>query len=147
MISLRNKHRWGNNDVVSTTDSSVRLANTAIGSHSHAIGRQVVWLREGWANLSLSKIFGLQSEGCHYFKFGSFAFDLGRGISLGSAYGISPGALGFFSNNIIDQYASAILFGGDIVKGQLAYSVYASMLENPSDRLVCNMLPLFSQEI
>ena len=72
---------------------------------------------------------------------------MGRGIALGSAYGVSPGLLGFYTDNVIDQFASGILFSGDIVKDQLSYHIYASMLENQSDKLDNNLYPSFAGEI
>lgn len=147
-ISMRNKSRWGNpNSIAKTTSSSIKIANSVAGSHGHAIPRQILWLREAWVDLSFNKLFDVQASGTQNFRFGSFGFELGRGIALGSAYAVSPGILGFYNSNVIDQYASGILFSGDIVKNQLSYGLYLSMLENQSDKLDNNLFPSFSQEI
>lgn len=148
LVSLRNKSRWGNpNSIARTAVSTVKISDAVVGAHSHTIPRQILWIREGWVDLSFNKIFDVKSEGGQNFRFGSFPFELGRGIALGSAYAVSPGILGFYTDNIIDQYANGILFYGDILKDRLSYSVYTAILENQSDKLDNNLFPAFAQQI
>ena len=54
-------------------------------------------------------------ESNHSFTVGAFPFELGRGISLGAAYAIGPGPLGFYSDGMIDQFAFGFKFSGEIV--------------------------------
>lgn len=147
-LSMRNKSRWGVPGATArTAPATVRIANTTLGSHSHEISRQILWFREVWVDVCLNKALGVKAAGKQNFKFGSFPFDLGRGIALGSAYAVSPGLLGFYNDNIIDQYASAMLFSGDIVKNKLFYGIYLAILENNCDRMLANLAPVFAQEI
>ena len=62
MLSIRNKSRWGNpNSIARTTASTVNIADSVVGSHSHSIPRQILWVRESWVDLSVNKIFGVKS--------------------------------------------------------------------------------------
>jgi hypothetical protein len=91
-------------------------------------------MREGWIDIGLNEAFGCPNEvNKHFLTLGAFSFKLGRGIALGDAYAVSPGLLGFYSNNVIDQYAPGILAHGDIRKGKLTYDIYLALLENLSD--------------
>ena len=134
MVVVRHKGRWGNpNTIARTTESTIRLADDVTGNHRHFLGKQIFWLREGWIDISLNDAFCLNACNRHYLTLGAFSFRLGRGIALGDAYATSPGLLGFFSNNVIDQYAPGILFHGDVKKNKLSYDVYLGLLENLSD--------------
>ena len=150
-LSIRNKGRWGNaTSIARTTVSSVKLGDIVAGAHRHALPRQIVWIREGWVDLCLNKTFNIQLPVEQHFRFGMFSFQLGRGISLGSAYAVSPGILGFFTDAAIDQYAYGALFNGDIVnncKNRLSYDIYTAILENQSDKVINNLTQVLAQEI
>lgn len=147
---LRNKSRWGNpNSIAQTTESSIRVADAELGSHKHFLGRQIVWIKECWAEILLNKAFGLPCTTEHTWKLGLFPFELGRGISLGSAYAVSPGLIGFFNTNIIDQFAPGSLIHGTILdsKVKLYYDFYIGFLDNKSDSFDVINSKIYAQEI
>lgn len=130
-LVIRNKFRAGEPESLGkTSDSFVKILDSEEGSHSHYIGKLLFWVREGWFEATLNDLFCLKTRGKHYLKLGVFPFVLGRGISLGDAYAVSPGTIGFFSNNVIDQYAPGVLLYGDLVPDRLQYDFYFSILRN-----------------
>ncbi len=134
MFNIRNKSRWGNaTAIVATTPSPVKIDDALVGEHRHAIGRQLLWVREAWMEMLINKAFAVDSCTDHYFKIGFFPFELGRGISLGNAYATSPGLLGFYANNVIDQYAPGCLWNGEVLKDKWSYDFYIGILRNKSD--------------
>ncbi len=133
-VVLRNKARWGNiNSINHVTENEVKLKDAVTGKHKHALGKLFFWMREGWVEFLINDAFNIQAQNRHYLKVGAFPFKLGRGISLGEAYAVSAGLLGFYSNNVIDQYAFGVLCHGDLVKDKLSYDIYGAILENQSD--------------
>jgi hypothetical protein len=145
-FTLRNKGVWGNPaSILPTTDASVKLVDALIGPHRHTIGRHVVWIRELWLKTSWNEIFNSKRDGKHYIIIGFYPFKLGHGIALGDAYAVNPGLLGFYTDNVVDQYAPGILFTGDIVKDVLKYDLYWAWLENKSDSLSNNAEPIYFQ--
>jgi hypothetical protein len=132
-LVIRNVFRAGEPETLGTTSESfVKILDSEEGLHKHYIGKLLFWIREAWFEATLNDIFCLNTKGKHYFKIGVFPFALGRGIALGDAFAVSPGILGFYSNNVIDQYAPGFLFYGDIVPDRLEYDFYFSMLRNYS---------------
>lgn len=149
-VILRNKSRWGNpNSIAQTTESPIKLVDAELGSHKHFIGRQIVWVKECWAEILLNKVFEIPSFTEHTWKLGLFPFELGRGISLGSAYAVSPGLIGFFNSNIIDQFAPGSLIHGNLCeeKLKLSYDLYVAILDNKSDSFDVVNAKVYSQEI
>ena len=146
-MTLRQKVIWGNPGTsAQTLDQTVKLLDTVTGSHSHSITRQFPWIREIWFRFSIPEALSLSMEHDHYFSMGSFPFELGRGIALGSAYAVNPGLLGFYSDNTIDNYAYAFLFSGQLSKKKLWYDVYGAILENLSDTFRNTSLKVRGQE-
>jgi hypothetical protein len=134
-ITIRNKATWGNEtSVVATTSETFKIGDAVAGSHKHYVAKLVPWIKEAWVDFSLNKALGLNDSLRHNAKLGSFGFKLGRGISLGSAYSVSSGILGFYSSGVVDQYAFGNLIYGDIKKDKLSYNVYSAILENYSDK-------------
>jgi hypothetical protein len=149
-VILRNKSRWGNpNSIAQTTDSPIKLVNADVGSHKHFIGRQIVWIKECWAEILLNKAFEFPTKKEHTWRMGLFPFELGRGISLGSAYAVSPGLIGFFNSNIIDQFAPGSLLHGTITEdaSKLYYDFYVAVLDNKSDGFDVVNSKIYAQEI
>lgn len=149
-IVFRNKSRWGNpNSIAQTTDTPVKIGDSETGSHKHFIGRQIIWIKEGWGEILLNRILPVRFEYEHTLKFGLFPFELGRGISLGNAYAVSPGLLNFYTSNIIDQFAPAALLHGTLHKGRttLNYDLYTAVLENKSDSFDAVNAKTYSQAI
>ncbi len=132
-LTLRNKAKWGNTRSIFATTERLKIVDFYISGHNHSFNRLLPWLRKAWLRVSVNDAFGVKSDGKHYLKFGVFPYEVGRGISLGSAYAITPGVLGFFSDNTIDQYAFGASLRGDIRSdGSLKYDVYTALLENSS---------------
>lgn len=131
---VRNKFRVAEPESIGRiSDSTVKIGDApSEGSHSHYVGKLFLWIREAWLDVCLNKALGLKMDSQHYFKFGLFPFSVGRGISLGDAYLTSPGAVGFFSSNVIDQFAFGTLFHGEMGTKALEYDVYFALLRNAS---------------
>ena len=132
-LTLREKVRWGELRFIPTTAEPVTMLDTTLPDHVHGFNRIVPFIRKAWVKFALNDAFNIKSETRHYFKFGIFPFEVGRGISLGTAYAVSPGLLGFFAENSIDQYAfGGLIHGGITTKSSLTYDVYGSIVQNLS---------------
>lgn len=146
-FTLRNKGVWGNPaSIIPTTDASVREIDATFGAHRHSIARHLVWFRELWLKTSLNAVFRHETETKHFFTLGFFPFSLGHGIALGDAFATNPGFLGFYSEDVVDQYAPGFLFSGELVKNKLAYGLYGAILENRSDSVTGNLEKIYAQE-
>lgn len=134
--TMRNRGVWGNpNGIANTTMSPVKLSETVFGPHNHSIPRHILWLRELWMQIDLGDAFHLALPSRQTFKLGAFKFELGRGISLGSAYAVGQQLLGFYSEDVIDQYAFGGQLSGFIVDPMLTYDLYAALLNNKCSTL------------
>ncbi len=147
-ITVRTKANWGNEtSIMSTTSSTFKIGDAVTGAHSHFVPRLVPWVREAWIDFSVNEALSMDKDVEHRVKLGAFPFNLGRGISLGSAYSASNGFLGFCSTNIIDQFAFGTLLTGDIIKNQLTYNAYVGILENLSDSALRVNDPVYANQI
>ena len=134
--TLRNRGVWGNpKGIAATTSTTVKLSETVFGAHDHAIPRHVVWIRELWMQMDIGDLLHLALPTRQTFTLGAFKFELGRGISLGSAYATGQQLLGFYSEDVIDQYAFGGKFSGFIIDPVLTYDLYAALLNNKSSSL------------
>jgi len=147
---VRNKAVWGNPaSALSTTDSDVKLVECVVGTHKHSIPRMMLWLREGWLDIQFQQLCGYKPANPIHFKLGAFPFSLGRGIALGDAYAVGDEVLGFFSDNIVDQYAFGFDVFGDVFRSAcsfLSYDFYGAILQNKSASLSDVGLRIFGQE-
>lgn len=133
-MSMRNKFIWGDPEtIIETTQREIRILNVLDGNHSHNLTRLPLWIREIWLSFNVNKALNLTMPHTHTFTLGLFPFELGRGISFGTAYAVNPGVLGFYSNTTIDQYAPAFKLTGNVVSDTLEYDLYAAILEDLSD--------------
>lgn len=131
LATMRNKTRWGNPQMIRVTTSQVKVESALTPPHTHFISRMICWMRELWLEISLNKALSIDTRREHIFKIGAFPFDVGRGIALGDAYATAPGNLGFFADNIIDQFAPGMLLHGDITcDNSVTYDVYFAVLQN-----------------
>lgn len=134
--TMRNRGMWGNpRSIASTTITPVKLSESVFGLHDHAIPRHIVWIRELWFEMDLGDALHLSLPTRQTFTLGAFKFELGRGIALGSAYAVGPEILGFYSDDIVDQYAFGGKLSGDIIEKKLSYDLYAAILNNRSGTL------------
>ncbi len=138
-MTLRSKAVWGNPAAsIGTADEEVRFAEAFLPAHRHTINRQFPWIREVWLRFNVNDALGLSFDNQHTFACGSFPFQLGRGIALGSAYAVNSGTLGFFSDNTIDQFAYGFDLCGEFIVDQLTYDLYGAILRNLGDSLRTN---------
>lgn len=132
-FSVRNKGIWGApSTLAQTTDSEIKIADVLTGKHNHYIPRHIFWMREGWLRFSIPDALQLPLKNQHTFMLGFFPFQLGRGIALGDAYALGQDFLGFYTDGLVDQFAPAAKFSGEIVDKRLFYDFYAACLENKS---------------
>jgi hypothetical protein len=76
----------------------------------------------------LNSVFGCESEKIHNLKFGWFSFELGRGIALGSVYGVNKEGFGLYSYQE-DKSAPGILAHGELMADKLSYDLYFARFE------------------
>ena len=134
--TLRNRGMWGNpKGIASTTSTPVKLSETVFGAHDHAIPRHIIWIRELWMQMDVGDLLHLALPTRQTFTLGAFKFELGRGISLGSAYAVGHQLLGFYTEDVIDQYAFGGKLSGFIIDPVLTYDLYAALLANKSGGL------------
>lgn len=124
--AVRFRYDVGTAALISTAPSSFSLAGASIGLPSSSIQKSTLWLRELFIKISLDQN---PTESLYFIKFGSFPYELGRGIALGSAYN-SGGFLGLDPRFSIDQFAPGALLHADIIKDTLYGELYYSLLSN-----------------
>jgi len=136
-FDIRDKAVWGNTlSIIPTTDTDIKLLNSVTGTHKHQIPRHLFWMREAWLDISLNEILGLGFSGEHRLRLGAFPFQLGRGISLGSAFAVGPGLLGFYNDSSVEQFAFGGKIGGELLRDNvLNYDFYVAILQNKSGSL------------
>lgn len=129
---IRHKGIWGRPACFADSDgmspAPVKLSDSLFGSHSHTSGKPLIWINEAWLQFSFNAIANVSPERLHTIKFGWFPFELGRGISLGSVYGLNREAVGLYSYPE-DKGAPGILLHGDIKKDTLSYDLYYAKFE------------------
>lgn len=149
---LRNKAVWGNPaSVALTNDSDVKFLGAVVGQHRHYIPRQIMWIREGWVDMELPKLLGFTPLHDMHFKLGAFPFALGRGIALGDAYAVGIEQIGFYSDNLVDQFAFGFDMYGNMFtynegKSFLRYDAYGAILQNKSSGLGDVAARIYGQE-
>jgi len=111
----------------------IRDLGTLSGIHNHPIDFQLPIVRELWLQTCWSDTFGIFTSYPQYFTLGLFPFSLGRGIALGSSYGVVPDSIGYDMDFCTDQYAPGFKFSGDLMHcGLLAYDLYGEVSWNQS---------------
>jgi len=125
-IAIRARYDGGKDALVVTAPSTVTIGGAPIVIPSASVQKSLFWLRELFVKISLDDN---PDESLHYLKFGSFPYELGRGIALGSAYN-SGGFLDLSPRFSIDQFAPGGLLHTDIVKDSLSGDLYFAILSN-----------------
>lgn len=136
-INIRNRNIWGDPEsIFATTSQTIKDNEVVFGDHRHSIARLLLWIRELWLRVCLNDVFDyLPFCNRHYLTIGAFPFELGRGISLGSAYAVNPESfLGYRSETSIDQYAFGLKLEGDIYRKYLTYDLYFALLDNKASK-------------
>ena len=138
-FTMRNKGDWGNPASLGPTSGQTIKFGDIVGfDHRHFLGKHFFWIREIWFKVCLNALFDINLENKHYMTWGAFPFQLGRGIALGDAFLANPGLLGFYSENVVDQYAFGWRLSGEIQENVLSYDLYASILKNDSINIRTN---------
>ncbi len=133
MFSVRNKGVWGNPGTLAQMNKAkVKIGDLETGEHSHFFPRHIFWMREGWLRFSIPDVLNLSLHHPHTFTLGAFPFELGRGISLGSAYAVGQDFLGFYTDGLVDQYAMGFKASGEFMPNRFYYDIYGAILENMS---------------
>lgn len=139
----RFRYDVGTAALVKTAATSVSIAGTAFDIPSSSVQKTLLFLRELSMKISLDE----HEDGSdHYIKFGSFPYELGRGISLGAAYN-SGGFLGLDPRFSIDQFASGGIFHTDVYHESLTLDIYFALLSNPNGSFAENNASIRANEI
>lgn len=136
---LRHKGVWGrplsyaDKDAGLLGQSSIKFnneSNSIFGPHAHTSTKTLTWFNEAWLKFSLNAVLGVGRDNRHiqFLKLGWFPFDLGRGIALGSFYGLNRELIGLY-NYSEDKAAPGINLTGDIIKDRLKYDIYYARFE------------------
>lgn len=135
---IRHKGIWGRGAVFADSDAMapapIKLSDSVFGSHSHTSGKPLVWINEAWLQFALNAVANAPADRLHTVKLGWFPFELGRGISLGSVYGLNREGFGL-NTYVEDKGAPGINLHGDIRKDVLSYDLYYAKFESRSKSL------------
>jgi hypothetical protein len=132
-IDLRNKLNWGKPDeVAQTTSTPIKYSEYVFGEHKHNIGIPILFVRGIDFTIDLDLLMGSSLCTEHFIKFGLFPFELGNGISLGSAYAITPDFLTYDPATSIQEFAPGYLFSGELIPKEFYYKFYTGILSNKS---------------
>jgi hypothetical protein len=130
-VGIRNRTVWGNTpSVLITTSDTLKDIGVVTGRHRHGLFYNDFWIRELWLEVVLSDVFGLSFCNRHTLTLGAFPFELGRGISLGSAYPNFPLLVGVDVESAIDQYAFGAKLSGELIPYYLFYDLYSALFNN-----------------
>ncbi len=142
-VAVRFRYDVGTEALVRTASSIITIGGAPVTIPSSSIQKTTLWLRELFLKISLDSN---PKESLHYVKFGSFPYELGRGIALGSAYN-SGGFLGLDPRFSIDQFSPGALLHTDIIKDSLSGDLYFAMLSNPNSSFKENVEVIRANEI
>lgn len=133
-LTFRHRNVWGGSAGRSEKDYVI-LADSVVGSHTHAFSKPVLWMYNGWVDISLDALSGIKGiakeEATNNLKMGYFSYSLGRGIALGDSYGTSQDYLGIFTMEN-DFLMPGILLYGSLVPERLKYELYFARPESRS---------------
>ena len=142
-IAIRFRYDGGVDALVRTAPSAITIGGAPVAIPSSSVQKSILWLRELFVKVSLDTN---PSESLHFVKFGSFPYELGRGIALGSAYN-SGGFLGLDPRFSIDQFAPGALLHTDIIKDSLSGDLYYAVLSNPNSSFKDNTEVIHANQI
>lgn len=135
-IDLRSRSTWGKpQEIGKTTTSNIASSGISYGSHNHTIGIPVLYLRGVDLTLDLNELICNipSSYPTQKFKLGFFPIEIGRGISLGAAYLVSPDVLSYAPVDVIQEFAPGFMLYGSIdQKKTIDYRLYLGIIKNLS---------------
>ena len=124
--TFRFRYKWGHESEAKMKDSVAVLADVSVPVKGKHANKHLIWSREAWLKVALGD---LNSENKHFVQVGLIPYQVGRGISFGSAY-VVDGFLGFSPGDEIDQFAPAMLLRLNPVVDKCTVDMYVTMLEN-----------------
>jgi hypothetical protein len=134
---FRFRYLWGSCASAEFENGEFYFTDGLFKPNNNCLLRHVVWMRESWVKV----MFGGDIEKHkHCLQMGLIPFEIGRGISLGSAYDVA-GFLGFTPTYSINQYAPALLLKTNLTP-KTFFNVYAALLEvecNDKDKRACGL--------
>lgn len=128
-VTARTKLAWGNAKNLSTSTESIKFGEAYLGGHSHTLEPNVLFVREAWVAFDLDKLLNY-NLGKQSITVGLFPFSVGRGISLGDAFGVNPVSLGFYGDRTVDQHAPGVKWSGNAYLDSLKYDIYTGIDKN-----------------
>ncbi len=142
-IAVRFRYDAGKDALTSTASRNVTIAGAPVVIAGSSVQKSTLWLRELFVKISLDSN---PEKSLHYLKFGSFPYELGRGIAFGSAYN-SGGFLDLSPRFSIDQFAPGGLLHAEIAKDTLSGDLYYAVLSNPNSSFKDNTEIIRANEI
>jgi hypothetical protein len=134
-INMRSRSSWGKpEEIAVTTATKIKEGDVSFGIHNHKIGVPVVYLRGADLTFDLNAMFDADfSKPIQRFKLGFFPVEIGRGISLGAAYAVTPDFLTYEPVDIIQEFAPGFMFYGNFdLENIFGYRCYIGFLKNES---------------
>jgi len=136
---MRHKSVWGkglsyaDRDAGPIGPSQIKFggenSQAIFGTHGHTSGKALLWFKDAWLRFSLNAAVGYYpSQRLHFLKLGWFPFEMGRGIALGSSYGLNKELLGLYSYSE-DKSAPGINLNGVFIPDRLKYDLYFARFE------------------
>jgi hypothetical protein len=135
-IDLRSRATWGKpQEVGKTTTATLSYGGISYGSHNHTIGIPLLYVRGVDLTLDLNELIcNIPSNyPIQKFKLGFFPIEIGRGISLGAAYAVSPDVLSYAPVDVIQEFAPGFMLYGSFNESKtLDYRLYLGIIKNLS---------------
>lgn len=132
--TVRGRFVAGASKILGTTSEKIKLYEALTAGHSHNIESHMIFVRKIFVEFTLDKVLGT-NIGNQKVKIGAFPYSVGRGISLGAAFAISPASLGFYNDKTVNRYAYGLLFSGELFTPYLEYNLYGAILKNQATGL------------
>jgi hypothetical protein len=133
---FRSRFVWGQPEkIASTTVATINDNGATTGAHNHSIGIPVLYLRGLDLTCDLNALFC--SVPSNYptqkLKLGLFPVEIGRGITLGAGYAVTPDVLSYAPSDVIQEFAPGIMLYGTIEQPtKIDYRLYLSIIKNNS---------------
>ncbi|MCX5924285.1 MAG: hypothetical protein NTZ68_02590 [Candidatus Dependentiae bacterium] len=141
--TLRFRYRWGGTTEVKSFDGIVDIGGIKVKTKGTNANKHLMWTREAWVKMAIGN---LDYPNNNYFQMGLLDYQVGRGISFGSAYTVE-GFLGFAPGYSIDQFAPAILFNLNPIVETYDCQFYVALLENNHGSYSSNVESIRANEI
>lgn len=132
--TFRFRYKWGSETEAKMLDTFTKVGDVNLPVKGKHLNKHLIWSREAWTKIALGN---LDYPNKNMLQVGLIPFEVGRGISLGSAYTVD-GFLGFSPGDSIEQYAPAILLSLNPVVETYTLDCYVAFLENHNKSIRSN---------